>query len=234
MSLELGGNAPFIVFDDADLDAAVAGAMMCKFRNSGQTCISANRFLVQDGIYDDFVSEFTKAVAVLTVADGFTEGAQVGPLIDEPAVAKVERHVLDALERGAVLVHGGSRIEGQFFQPSVLTGVTMDMAMSCEETFGPVAGINRFSTDAEAVEIANDTPYGLSAYFYTQSLDRTWRVAEALEYGIVGINTGFISTEVAPFGGVKESGIGREGSSYGIDDWVELKYLAMSGIGGAI
>jgi succinate-semialdehyde dehydrogenase/glutarate-semialdehyde dehydrogenase len=234
VSLELGGNAPFIVFDDADLEAAVAGAMMCKFRNSGQTCISANRFLVQDGIYDDFVAEFTKAAAALKVADGFADGVQVGPLIDEPAVAKVERHVADAVERGAEVIQGGSRIEGQFFEPSVLTGVTMDMAMSCEETFGPVAGINRFSTDAEAVAIANDTPYGLSAYFYTQSLDRTWRVAEALEYGIVGINTGFISTEVAPFGGVKESGIGREGSSYGIDDWVELKYLAMSGIGGAI
>jgi succinate-semialdehyde dehydrogenase/glutarate-semialdehyde dehydrogenase len=234
VSLELGGNAPFIVFDDADLEAAVAGAMMCKFRNSGQTCISANRFLVQDGIYDDFVAEFTRAVAALKVADGFADGVQVGPLIDEPAVAKVERHVADAVERGAEVVHGGSRIEGQFFEPSVLTGVTMDMAMSCEETFGPVAGINRFSTDADAVAIANDTPYGLSAYFYTQSLDRTWRVAEALEYGIVGINTGFISTEVAPFGGVKESGIGREGSSYGVDDWVELKYLAMSGIGGAI
>jgi succinate-semialdehyde dehydrogenase/glutarate-semialdehyde dehydrogenase len=231
VSLELGGNAPFVVFDDADLEAAVAGAMQCKFRNSGQTCISANRFLVQDGVYDDFVAAFTEAVAALKVADGFTEGAQIGPLIDEPAVAKVERHVADALAQGGELRHGGSRIEGQFFQPSVLTGVTMDMAMSCEETFGPVAGINRFSTDAEAVAIANDTPYGLAAYFYTRSLDRTWRVAEALEYGIVGINTGIISTEVAPFGGVKQSGIGREGSSYGVDDWVELKYLAMGGIG---
>jgi succinate-semialdehyde dehydrogenase/glutarate-semialdehyde dehydrogenase len=234
VSLELGGNAPFIVFDDADLEAAVAGAMMCKFRNSGQTCISANRFLVQDGIYDDFVASFTEAVAALKVADGFAEGVQVGPLIDGPAVEKVERHVADALAQGAELVHGGSRIEGQFFQPSVLTGVTMDMAMSCEETFGPVAGINRFSSDGEAVAVANDTPYGLSAYFYTGSLDRTWRVAEALDYGIVGINTGFVSTEVAPFGGVKESGIGREGSSYGVDDWVELKYLAMSGIGEAL
>ncbi len=230
VSLELGGNAPFIVFDDADLDDAVAGALMCKFRNSGQTCISANRFLVQDAVYDDFVGAFTDAVAALKVADGFTEGVQVGPLIDEPAVAKVERHVADALANGAVLRAGGSRLEGQFFQPSVLTGVTMAMAMSCEETFGPVAGINRFTTDAEAVAIANDTPYGLSAYFYTRDLARTWRVAEALEYGIVGINTGFISTEVAPFGGMKESGIGREGSSYGVDDWVELKYLAMAGM----
>ena len=231
VSLELGGNAPFIVFDDADLAEAVAGAMMCKFRNSGQTCISANRFLVQDGIYDDFVAAFSDEVASLKVAAGFEEGAQVGPLIDEPAVAKVERHVADALARGAELHVGGARIEGQFFQPSVLTNVTMDMAMSCEETFGPVAGINRFTTDAEAVAIANDTPYGLSAYFYTRDLGRTWRVAEALEYGIVGINTGFISSEVAPFGGMKESGIGREGSSYGVDDWVELKYLAMGGIG---
>jgi succinate-semialdehyde dehydrogenase/glutarate-semialdehyde dehydrogenase len=220
VSLELGGNAPFIVFDDADIDEAVAGAIMCKFRNSGQTCISANRFLVQDGIYDDFVPAFTEAVSQLKVADGFTDGVQVGPLIDEPAVTKVERHVADALEQGAELVHGGSRIEGQFFRPSVLTGVTMEMAMSCEETFGPVAGINRFASEAEAVAIANDTPYGLSAYFYTRDLGRTWRVAEALEYGIVGINTGFISTEVAPFGGVKESGIGREGSSFGVDDWV--------------
>ncbi len=234
VSLELGGNAPFIVFDDADVDAAVAGAMACKFRNSGQTCVSANRFLVQAGIYDAFVAAFTESVAGLKVADGFADGAQVGPLIDEPAVAKVERHVEDAVAKGAEVVHGGSRIEGQFFQPSVLTGVTMEMAMSSEETFGPVAGIARFTSDAEAVRIANDTPYGLAAYFYTGSLDRTWRVAEALEYGIVGINTGIISTEVAPFGGVKESGIGREGSSYGIDDWVELKYLAMSGIGEAI
>ncbi len=232
VSLELGGNAPFIVFDDADLDEAVAGALLCKFRNSGQTCISANRFLVQDGIYDAFVAAFTAAVEQLKVADGFTDGAQVGPLIDGPAVAKVERHVEDALGSGAELVHGGRRLEGQFFQPTVLTGVTMDMAMSCEETFGPVAGINRFAGEAEAVQIANDTPYGLSAYFYTRDLGRTWRVAEGLEYGIVGINTGFVSSEVAPFGGVKESGIGREGSSYGVDDWVELKYLAMGGIGG--
>jgi len=231
VSLELGGNAPFIVFDDADLDEAVAGALLCKFRNSGQTCISANRFLVQDGIYDDFVAAFTVAVARLKVAEGLAEGAQVGPLIDAPALQKVERHVEDALGSGAELVHGGERLEGQFFQPTVLTGVTMEMAMSCEETFGPVAGINRFATEAEAVRVANDTPYGLSAYFYTRDLGRSWRVAEGLEYGIVGINTGFVSSEVAPFGGVKESGIGREGSSHGVDDWVELKYLAMGGIG---
>ena len=230
ISLELGGNAPFLVFDDADLEEAVAGAIMCKFRNSGQTCISANRFLVQNGIYDDFVGAFIEAVEALKVADGFSDGAQVGPLIDEPAVTKVERHVEDALARGADVRTGGSRIEGQFFQPTVLTGVTMDMAMSCEETFGPVAGINRFTTDAEAVAIANDTPYGLAAYFYTRDLARTWRVAEALEYGIVGINTGLISTEVAPFGGVKESGLGREGSKYGMDEYLEIKYLCFGGI----
>jgi succinate-semialdehyde dehydrogenase/glutarate-semialdehyde dehydrogenase len=231
ISLELGGNAPFVVFDDADLDAAVAGAITCKYRNSGQTCISANRMLVQDGIYDEFLARFTSAVGELKVADGFTEGVNVGPLIDEPAVEKVERHVVDAVERGAEVLVGGERIEGQFFQPSVLVGVTADMAMSCEETFGPVAGIARFETEDEAVRIANDTPYGLAAYFYSQGLGRVNRVAEALEYGIVGVNTGLISTEVAPFGGVKESGIGREGSSYGIDEWLELKYWAIGGIG---
>jgi len=232
ISLELGGNAPFIVFDDADLEEAVAGAITCKYRNSGQTCISANRMLVQEGIYDDFLTRFTEAVRGLKVADGFTEGVNVGPLIDEPAVEKVERHVADAVERGAELVVGGERIEGQFFQPSVLVDVTAEMAMSREETFGPVAGIARFTTEEQAVRIANDTPYGLSAYFYSQGLARVHRVAEALEYGIVGINTGLISTEVAPFGGVKESGIGREGSSYGIDEWLELKYWAIGGIGG--
>jgi succinate-semialdehyde dehydrogenase / glutarate-semialdehyde dehydrogenase len=232
ISLELGGNAPFIVFDDADLDAAVAGAVLCKFRNSGQTCISANRMLVQGGIYDDFLVGFTDAVRALVVADGFADGVNVGPLIDEPAIEKVERHVADATDRGAEIVVGGVRIEGQFFQPSVLVDVTPDMAMSCEETFGPLAGIARFSTEDEAIRIANDTPYGLAAYFYSQGLGRVNRVAEALEYGIVGINTGLISTEVAPFGGVKESGIGREGSSYGIDEWLELKYWAIGGIEG--
>ena len=233
ISLELGGNAPFIVFDDADLDEAVAGAITCKYRNSGQTCISANRLLVQEGIYDDFLSAFSEAVRALKVADGFTAGVNVGPLIDEPAVEKVERHVADAVERGAELLVGGQRIEGQFFQPSVLVGVPPGAAMSCEETFGPVAGIARFSTEDEAVRTANDTPYGLAAYFYSQGLGRVNRVAEALEYGIIGINTGLISTEVAPFGGVKESGMGREGSSYGIDEWLELKYWAIGGIGGA-
>jgi succinate-semialdehyde dehydrogenase/glutarate-semialdehyde dehydrogenase len=189
--------------------------------------------LVQEGVYDDFLSRFTEAVRGLKVADGFAEGVNVGPLIDEPAVEKVERHVADAAARGAEVVVGGERIEGQFFQPSVLVGVPADAAMSCEETFGPVAGIAPFSTEDEAIRVANGTPYGLSAYFYSQGLGRVTRVAEALEYGIVGINTGLISTEVAPFGGVKESGMGREGSSYGIDEWLELKYWAIGGIGGA-
>jgi len=230
ISLELGGNAPFVVFDDADLDEAVAGALICKYRNSGQTCISANRMLVQEGIYDDFMARFTTAVRGLKVADGLTPGVDVGPLIDEQALTKVERHVGDAIDRGAELLVGGSRLEGQFFEPTVLAGVVPEAAMSCEETFGPVAGIARFSTEEEAIRVANDTPYGLAAYFYSQSLARVWRVSEALEYGILGINTGLISTEVAPFGGLKESGIGREGSSYGIDEWLELKYLAMGGI----
>jgi succinate-semialdehyde dehydrogenase/glutarate-semialdehyde dehydrogenase len=227
ISLELGGNAPFIVFDDADLEAAVAGALTAKYRNSGQTCISANRLLVQEGVYDDFLAAFTDAVRALKVADGFAPDVDVGPLIDDSAVAKVVRHVADAIDRGADLLVGGERIEGQFFEPSVLAGVTAEAAMSCEETFGPVAGIARFSSEEEAIRIANDTPYGLAAYFYSQGLGRVTRVAEALEYGIVGINTGLISTEVAPFGGVKESGIGREGSSYGIDEWLELKYWAV-------
>ena len=235
VSLELGGNAPFVVFDDADLEEAVAGALLCKYRNSGQTCISANRMLVQDGIYDAFVERFAGAVAGLRVGSGFEEGVDVGPLIDGPGLEKVERHVADARERGAEVVLGGARHElGQtFFQPSVLTGVTADMAMSSEETFGPVAAIARFAEEDEAIRIANDTPYGLAAYFFSRDVGRVWRVAEGLEYGIVGINTGFISTEVAPFGGMKESGIGREGSKYGIDEWVELKYLALGGIGAA-
>ena len=227
VSLELGGNAPFIVFDDADLDAAVEGALLCKFRNSGQTCVSANRILVQDSVHDDFVARFEAAVGALKVGNGLDEGVQVGPLIDESAVEKVERHVADAAGAGAEVVRGGSRLEGTFFEPTVLTGVTGTMAMSCEETFGPVAGIQRFAAEADAVALANDTPYGLAAYFYSQGLSRVWRVSEALEYGILGVNTGIISTEVAPFGGMKESGIGREGSRYGIDDWLELKYVCM-------
>ncbi|MGL6279834.1 MAG: NAD-dependent succinate-semialdehyde dehydrogenase [Gaiella sp.] len=227
VSLELGGNAPFIVFDDADLDVAVSSAIVCKFRNSGQTCISANRMLVQDGIYDAFLERFGEAVAGLKVADGFTDGVQVGPLIDEAALAKVERHVANAVAEGAEVVVGAEPLDGWFYRPSILTGVTSTMAMSCEETFGPVAAIARFATEEEAVATANATPYGLAAYYMTTDLGRTWRVGEALDYGIVGVNTGLISTEVAPFGGVKESGIGREGSSFGVDDWVELKYWAM-------
>jgi succinate-semialdehyde dehydrogenase / glutarate-semialdehyde dehydrogenase len=232
VSLELGGNAPFIVFDDADLDEAVAGALLCKYRNSGQTCISANRILVQDSVHDEFVRRLTQAVNALKVGSGTEPGVNVGPLIDESALAKVERHVADALNGGAELVTGGARHERghTFFQPTILTGVTATMAMSCEETFGPVAGIARFASEGEAIEVANATPYGLAAYFYSRDMGRIWRVSEALEYGIVGINTGFISTEVAPFGGMKESGIGREGSKYGIEEWLELKYLAMGGV----
>jgi succinate-semialdehyde dehydrogenase/glutarate-semialdehyde dehydrogenase len=232
VSLELGGNAPFIVFDDADLDEAVAGALLCKYRNSGQTCISANRILVQDSVHDEFLQRLTKAVTTLKVGAGTEPDVSVGPLIDDQALAKVERHVADALEGGAELVAGGSRHERghTFFQPTVLSGVTASMAMTSEETFGPVAGIGRFAAEEEAVEVANNTPYGLAAYFYSRDVGRIWRVSEALEYGIVGINTGFISTEVAPFGGMKESGIGREGSKYGIDEWLELKYLALGGI----
>jgi succinate-semialdehyde dehydrogenase/glutarate-semialdehyde dehydrogenase len=232
VSLELGGNAAFIVFDDADLEAAIEGALICKYRNSGQTCISANRIYVQDAVYDEFVSAFTERAAKLTVADGFSEGVNVGPLIDQQGYDKVVRHVGDARERGAELLLGGSPHErgGQFFAPTVFAGVTDEMAMSHEETFGPVAGISRFTTEEEAVRKANDTPYGLSSYFYSRDMSRIWRVSEALEYGILGINTGVISTEVAPFGGMKESGIGREGSKYGIDDWLETKYLCMAGV----
>jgi succinate-semialdehyde dehydrogenase / glutarate-semialdehyde dehydrogenase len=232
VSLELGGNAPFIVFDDADLDEAVAGALLCKYRNSGQTCISANRILVQDSVHDEFLRRLTEAVTGLKVGAGTEPDVSVGPLIDDQALAKVERHVADALAGGAELVAGGSRHERghTFFQPTVLSGVTASMAMTAEETFGPVAGIGRFAAEEEAIEVANNTPYGLAAYFYSRDVGRIWRVSEALEYGIVGINTGFISTEVAPFGGMKESGIGREGSKYGIDEWLELKYLAMGGL----
>jgi len=232
ISLELGGNAPFVVFDDAVLDEAVAGTVVCKFRNSGQTCISANRILVQEGIYDAYLERLVEAVVGLKVGPGTEPDARIGPLIEDAALDKVTRHVADAIEGGAELHVGGERhqLGRTFFQPTVLTGLTAGMAMSCEETFGPVAGISRFSTEEEAVRIANDTPYGLCAYFYSRDVGRVWRVSEALDYGIVGINTGFVSTEVAPFGGMKESGIGREGSKYGIEDWLELKYLALAGI----
>ena len=232
VSLELGGNAPFIVFDDADLDEAVAGALLCKYRNSGQTCISANRILVQDSVHDEFLRRLTESVTALKVGAGTEPDVSVGPLIDGQALAKVERHVADALNGGAELLTGGDRHERghTFFQPTVLSGVTASMAMTSEETFGPVAGVGRFGAEQEAIEVANATPYGLAAYFYSRDVGRSWRVSEALEYGIVGINTGFISTEVAPFGGMKESGIGREGSKYGIEEWLELKYLAIGGV----
>ncbi len=232
VSLELGGNAPFIVFDDADLDAAVEGAIASKYRNTGQTCVCANRFLVQDGVYDAFAARLSKAVAALKVANGMEEGAQQGPLIDMSAVEKVEEHIADAIAKGARAVVGGRRhaLGGSFFEPTVLVEVTPEMQVSREETFGPVAPLYRFKTDEQAVAMGNDTEFGLAAYFYSRDIGRIWRAAEALEYGIVGINTGLISTEVAPFGGVKESGIGREGSKYGIDDFLELKYLCMGGI----
>jgi len=230
VSLELGGNAPFLVFDDADLDEAVAGALICKFRNSGQTCISANRIFVQDGIYDDFVPALVEAARALKVGNGLDPETKVGPLIERSALDKVERHVGDALDRGGELLLGGEGLGGLFWTPTVIAGVGRDAAMSSEETFGPVAGIARFATEDEAVRAANDTPYGLAAYYYTRDVGRIWRLSEALEYGIHGINTGFISSEVAPFGGVKESGIGREGSKYGIEEWLEIKYLCMGGV----
>jgi succinate-semialdehyde dehydrogenase / glutarate-semialdehyde dehydrogenase len=230
VSLELGGNAPFIVFDDADLEAAVAGAMICKFRNSGQTCISANRILVQDGIYDAFVSRLIEETSKLKVGNGLDPDTTVGPLIEQSAIDKVERHVADAVERGGEVLLGGTGIEGLFWQPTVVTGVSAEAAMSCEETFGPVAGIARFSTEEQAVRDANNTPYGLATYYYTRDMARIWRLSESLEYGIHGINTGLISAENVPFGGVKESGIGREGSKYGIEEWLEIKYLCMGGV----
>jgi len=232
VSLELGGNAPFIVFDDADLDAAVLGAIASKYRNTGQTCVCVNRILVQDGVYDEFARRLVAAVAKLKVSDGMVEGAQQGPLIDMAAVKKVEDHIQDALDKGARVLLGGKRHElgGSFFQPTILSDVTPDMAVAKEETFGPVAPLFRFSTEEEAIRMANDTEVGLASYFYTRDIGRIWRVGEALEYGMVGINEGIISTEVAPFGGVKESGNGREGSKYGIEDYLEIKYMCMGGL----
>jgi succinate-semialdehyde dehydrogenase / glutarate-semialdehyde dehydrogenase len=232
VSLELGGNAPLLVFDDADVDLVMQAFMAGKFRNSGQTCISANRILVQKGIFDEVASRLADLASGLKVAPGLDDGAQVGPLIDRDGLEKVERHVADAVERGGEVVVGGSAhaLGGTFFQPTVISGVTVDAAMSCEETFGPVAGLIPFESEEEAVRLANDTPFGLAAYFFTRDSARAWRVGEALEAGIVGLNTGFISTEVAPFGGVKESGIGREGSKYGIEEWLELKYFAIAGL----
>ena len=232
VSLELGGNAPFIVFGDADLDGAVEGAMVSKYRNTGQTCVCANRFLVQSSVYDDFAQRLVRAVDTLKVGPGLDEGVTQGPLIDMAAVDKVESHVRDAVSKGAIVVRGGQRRDAhsRFFSPTVLTGVTSDMAVAREETFGPVAPLFRFDTEAEAIALANRTEFGLASYFYGRDIGRIWRVAEALEYGMVGINTGLISTEVAPFGGVKESGIGREGSKYGLEEYLEAKYLCLGGI----
>ncbi|WP_281017108.1 MULTISPECIES: NADP-dependent succinate-semialdehyde dehydrogenase [unclassified Minwuia] len=231
-TMELGGNAPFIVFDDADLDAAVEGAIMSKFRNTGQTCVCANRILAQDGIYDAFLDKLQAAVAKLRVGDGLKGETDQGPLIDDAAVAKVEEHVNDAIAKGGRLVQGGKRHElgGQFFEPTIVADVTPGMKVAREETFGPLAPVFRFTDEAQAIQMANDTEFGLAAYFYGRDLGRVWRVSEALEYGIVGINSGIISTEVAPFGGMKESGFGREGSKYGIDDYLEIKYMLMGGI----
>ncbi len=233
ISLELGGNAPFVVFDDADIDAAVEGALASKYRNTGQTCVCANRFLVQESIYDAFAERLGQAVAEnLRVGNGLEPGVSQGPLIDEAALAKVELHIADALERGARILTGGRRhvLGGTFFQPTILVDVTADMLIAREETFGPVAPLFRFRTEEEAIRMANDTLFGLASYFYSRDVGRIWRVSEALEYGMVGINTGMISTEVAPFGGVKESGIGREGSKYGIEEYLEIKYICLAGI----
>jgi len=232
VSLELGGNAPFIVFDDADADAAVAGAIASKYRNSGQTCVCTNRFLVQDGIYATFAAKLVEAVGRLKVGDGLKADTQQGPLIDMGAVEKVEEHLADAIAKGGRVITGGKRhaLGGSFFQPTVVADATPAMAVAREETFGPVAPLFRFHTEQEAVRLANDTEFGLASYLYTRDLARAWRVSEALEYGMVGVNTGLISTEVAPFGGVKESGIGREGSKYGIEDYLVVKYLCIGGI----
>ncbi len=232
-SMELGGNAPFIVFDDADLDAAVVGAIASKFRNAGQTCVCANRLLVQDGVYEAFTEKLKTAVAALRVGNGMEEGVTQGPMINAEAVEKVEAHIEDAVSRGARVAMGGGRHElgGFFFQPTILTEVPRTADIFREETFGPAAALFRFSTEAEAVEMANDTEFGLAAYFYARDVGRIFRVAEALEYGIIGCNEGIISTEVAPFGGMKSSGLGREGSKYGIEDYLEIKYLALGGIG---
>ncbi len=231
-SMELGGNAPFIVFDDADLDAAVEGAMASKYRNTGQTCVCANRLLVQDSVYDAFSAKLAKAVSAMKVGNGFEPGVTQGPLIDANAVAKIEEHIQDALAKGAKVLVGGKRhaLGGTFFEPTVLTGVTPAMKVAREETFGPLAPLFRFKDEAEAIRMANDTEFGLASYFYARDIGRIWRVSEGLEYGIVGINTGLISTPEAPFGGMKESGQGREGSKYGIEDFLELKYMCIGGI----
>lgn len=232
VSLELGGNAPFIVFDDADLDAAVKGAMASKFRNTGQTCVCVNRFFIQDGVYEAFTGKLAEAVAAMRVGSALDGETEQGPLINAAALAKVELHVSDALEKGATLLCGGRRhaLGGTFYEPTILTDANSDMLIAQDETFGPVAACFRFKDEAEVLQRANDTPYGLSAYFYSRDIGRVWRMAEGLEAGMVGINEGIISTEVAPFGGIKESGLGREGSKYGLEDYLEIKYLLMGGL----
>jgi succinate-semialdehyde dehydrogenase/glutarate-semialdehyde dehydrogenase len=232
MSLELGGLAPFIVFEDADLDAAVEGAVASKYRNAGQTCVCTNRFYVQDGVYDEFVGKLAARVKAMKVGYGMDAGVDAGPLIDEAAVAKVEEHLADALAGGASLLAGGRRspLGGTFFEPTVIADVTPDMKVAREETFGPVAPLFKFETEEQAIQMANDTEFGLACYFYTRDLGRAFRVAEGLQYGQVGVNAGLITTEVAPFGGVKESGLGREGSKYGWDDYVDVKYVCVGGI----
>lgn len=232
LSLELGGNAPFIVFDDADIDAAVEGALIAKFRNAGQTCVCANRIYVQSGVYREFADKLAERMTHFTVGDGFQEVVIIGPLISEAAVAKVEEHLADALAKGASVVTGGARhdLGGTFFQPTLLTGMTKDMLIAREETFGPLAPLFQFDTEDEVIALANDSEFGLAGYFYSRDVGRVWRVAEALETGMVGINTGLISTEVAPFGGIKQSGLGREGSKYGAEDYLEIKYMCFGDI----
>ncbi len=230
MSLELGGNAPFIVFDDADIDSAVEGAFASKYRNAGQTCVCSNRFYVQAGVYDEFVTKFAAKVKTAKVGNGFEDGVNQGPLIEEAALQKVERHVQDAVAKGARLLAGGKRLEGQFFEPTVVADASADMLCAREETFGPFAPVFKFSTEQEAIDAANNTEFGLASYFYSRDIGRIWRVSEALEYGMVGINVGILATEHVPFGGVKQSGLGREGSHHGMDDYVEIKYLCMGDI----
>jgi succinate-semialdehyde dehydrogenase/glutarate-semialdehyde dehydrogenase len=231
-SMELGGNAPFIVFDDADLDDAVQGALISKYRNAGQTCVCSNRLFVQDSVYDQFVEKLVKATAALQVGDGMGESVQIGPLVNKQAVSDVDALVQASVEAGArvALGGGGHALGGCFYEPTILTEVTSDMAVFRNEIFGPVAPVTRFSDEAEVIAMANDTEFGLASYFYTRDIGRVWRVAEALDYGIVGINEGIISNEMAPFGGVKESGSGREGSKYGMDDYLEIKYMLMGGL----
>ena len=231
VGLELGGNAPFIVFDDADLDAAVAGAMISKYRNNGQTCVCANRILVQEGVYDAFAAKLATAVSKLKVGNGVGDGVTTGPLINAAAVKKVEEHIADAIAKGGKISLGGKSMGGNFFEPTIITGVTTDMAVAREETFGPVAPLFKFKTEDEAIAMANDTEFGLACYFYTRDIGRVWRVGEALEYGMVGINEGIISTAEVPFGGMKESGIGREGSAHGMEEYIEMKYMLMGGLG---